>query len=270
MEKIKLVIKEYLNAHKLIKEMKLGWGYFLGGIIGVLLLSLFFWISSIFGNKIFEIINNLFKVEDYAFLVRWIIIFTVRILIIGIYYFFFKTILLALLAPFFSYISEKVENHIYGTKYRFTFKENLGFVFRGAKVAVKSFFKEIVLTLIVMMLSFIPIVNLLVPILIFLIQSYFISYNFVDYTLERKKYTDRECTIFMKNNMLSFTLGGAIFTVIYFIPIIGLMVAPLISIVALSVVTLKIIEENEKKLKLKEKDETKVIDKKEELEVDNS
>ncbi|WP_297595899.1 EI24 domain-containing protein [uncultured Cetobacterium sp.] len=242
MKRLKLVIDEYYKASKLIKEMKLTWGYFLGGAIGVIILSFFYWISGFFGGWIFEKLSGIFKIQEHIFIIRWIIVFIVRSIMIGIYYFFFKAILLTLLAPFFSYISEKVETELYGTKYSFTFKENLGFVLRGIKIAGKSFFKEIIATVVVILLSFIPIVNFVVPILIFIIQSYFISYNFVDYTLERHNYSEKESIEFMKENRLAFTFGGGIFTFIYFIPLVGIVIAPLLAIVALTSSTLKIIK----------------------------
>ena len=39
-----------------------------------------------------------------------------------------------------------------------------------------------------------------------------------------------------------FTLGGGIFTLIYFIPVIGIVIGPIISIVAFTMTTLKILK----------------------------
>lgn len=244
MRNLKLVIDEYYEAPKLIKEMKLKWGYFLGGAIGLIILVFFYWISGYFGDWIFEKLNQIFKINEYGSIVRGIIVFIIRVIMIGIEYLFFKAVLLTLLAPFFSYISEKVETKIYGTKYSFTLKENIGFILRGVKIAGKSLLKEIVITLLIILLSFIPAVNFVVPILIFIVQSYFISYNFVDYTLERHKYGEKESIQFMKSNRVTFTFAGAIFTFVYFIPIVGIIVGPLLAIVALTSLTLKIIKQN--------------------------
>lgn len=242
MKNMKMMIEEYLNAHRDIKRMNLTWGYFIGGFVGIILLGIFYWISSMIGDWIFVKLENIFKIKDHIFIIRWIILFIVRTTLVGIYYFFFKTLLLAILAPFFSYISEKVESNLLGVEYKFTFKENLNFVIRGIKIAGKSFFKEMLATIIVVCLSFIPVINLLVPILIFIIQSYFISFTFVDYTLERQKYDSEKTLDFMKKNKVVFTLGGSIFTMLYFIPIIGVFIAPLLSIVAFTKVTLRLLE----------------------------
>lgn len=46
----------------------------------------------------------------------------------------------------------------------------------------------------------------------------------------------------MKENRMVFTLGGGIFTLIYFIPVIGIVIGPIISIVAFTMTTLKILK----------------------------
>ncbi|MGL5088302.1 MAG: EI24 domain-containing protein, partial [Cetobacterium sp.] len=192
---------------------------------------------------IFDKINTIFGFENNIGLLKTGIVIIIRIFMISIQYFFFKTILLVLLAPFFSYVSEKVESVENRVEYNFTLKENMIFVVRGIKIASKSFFKEILYTLFIIFLGFIPILNIFVPILIFIVQSYFISYNFVDYTLERRKFSSKESSDFIWDNKIAFSVGGAIFTLLYFIPIIGIFIAPLISIVAFTNTTLKFLKD---------------------------
>lgn len=242
MEKIRILLDGYLKAPKLIKELGLRWGYLVGGFVGVLLLLFFYWISGYIGDWIFKEVSNVFDFQEYSRIVRWLFIFLIRTIMISVEYFFFKTILLAILAPFFSYISEKIECYEEGVVYKFTVKENLFFILRGIKIAGKSFFKEFFFTSIVILLGFIPVINIIVPILIYIIQSYFISYNFVDYTLERHKMSAEESSDFIWQNKIVFTIGGGIFTLIYFIPIIGIVVAPLISITAFTTATLKLLK----------------------------
>ncbi|MGL4970102.1 MAG: EI24 domain-containing protein [Cetobacterium sp.] len=113
---------------------------------------------------------------------------------------------------------------------------------RGVKIASKSFLKEMFYTTLVLLLGFVPVINIAVPVLIYIIQSYFISYNFVDYTLERHKFSAEKSSDFIWKNKVVFTIGGGIFTLIYFIPIIGIIVAPIISMVAFTTTTLKILK----------------------------
>nr|WP_307774379.1 EI24 domain-containing protein [uncultured Cetobacterium sp.] len=243
MNNIKMVFEEYLNAPKNIKKMGLTWGYFLGGVVGIILLVILYWISGFFEGAIYEKLSNIFNIQDHILIVKFVIAFIIKLLMIAIYYFFFKTVLLIILAPFFGYISEKIENKLENREYKFSLKDNLNFIGRGVKVAVKTFFKEMILTIVILLLSFIPLVNLAVPILLFLIQSYFISFNFVDYSLERAGYGPKETLNFMKKYKVPFTFGGGIFTVLYFIPIVGIFVAPIISIMAFTTLTLKFLKD---------------------------
>ncbi|MGL5963853.1 MAG: EI24 domain-containing protein [Fusobacteriaceae bacterium] len=243
MNKIKIMIESYLSAPSTIKTQKLKWGYFVGGFIGILLLTIFYYLSGYVGDKIFIKLSTYFEIQKYTGALKWIIITFIRVLMISIQYFFFKTILLGILSPFFSYISEKVEKYEDNIDYNFSLKQNIYFVFRGIRIASKSFVKEILYTLAILLLGFIPVVNISIPILIFIVQSYFISYNFVDYTLERRKFSTKESSDFMKENKIAFVIGGGIFTILYFIPVLGIIVAPIIGIVAFTTTTLKILKD---------------------------
>ncbi|MGL4999814.1 MAG: EI24 domain-containing protein [Cetobacterium sp.] len=243
MEKVRIMLESYLSAPKLIRETKLRWGYLVGAVIGVLIVVLFFLFSNYIGKLIFDKINIIFSFKNNISLLKIGIVIVIRFFMISIQYFFFKTILLILLAPFFSYVSEKIESLENKVKYNFTLKENIIFLVRGINIASKSFFKEIFYTIFIILLGFIPVINIFVPILIFIVQSYFISYNFVDYTLERHKFSSKESSDFMWDNKIAFSVGGAIFTLLYFIPIIGIFIAPLISIVAFTNTTLKFLKD---------------------------
>ncbi|MGL4671257.1 EI24 domain-containing protein [Cetobacterium sp.] len=252
MEKIKIMLENYLSAPHLIKQQKLRWGYFVGTFVGLIILISFFFVSNYIGNSIFDKVNKIFNFQSYTGIVKIVVVVLIRVTLISIQYLFFKTILLGILAPFFSYVSEKIETFETEIKYSFTFKDNLVFIIRGIKIASKSFLKEMLYTLVILFLGFIPLINIFVPILIFIVQSYFISFNFVDYTLERHKFSSKESSEFIWRNKIPFITGGAIFTILYFIPIIGIIVAPILSIVAFTRTTLKFIE-HEKILELKKR-----------------
>ncbi|MGL4910026.1 MAG: EI24 domain-containing protein [Cetobacterium sp.] len=243
MNKIKIMIESYLSAPSIIKAQKLKWGYFVGGFIGLLLLIIFYYVSGYTGDKIFTRLSIYFEIQKYTGILKWVIVTFIRVLMISIQYFFFKIILLGILSPFFSYISEKIEKYEDNVDYNFSLKQNIYFIFRGVKIASKSFAKEIIYTLAILLLGFIPVINISIPILIFIVQSYFISYNFVDYTLERRKFSAKESSDFMKENKITFVIGGGIFTILYFIPILGIIVAPIIGIVAFTTTTLKILKD---------------------------
>lgn len=242
MNSTKAVILNFLEAPKLIKKNSLRWGYFLGVIVvwGIFIITLHF--SKSVEGIIIGKLNDVFNVENHIRIVKFFLDFIIKLTVIAIFYYLYKTILMIVLAPFLSFVSEKIDTSLTGREYSFTLKENIGFIFRGIKVALKCSLKELFLTICILILGFVPIVNIGVPIYLFIIQSYFISINFVDYTLERKKMNSNETMKFMKKNRTVLCLGGAIFTLICLVPIIGVMFAPILTVVAMTKTTIEILE----------------------------
>lgn len=244
MNSVKILINSFFDAPKIIRKNRLGWGYFLGTVIGAIILFAIWTLSKSIEGVIVGKLNSIFNIENHITIVRVVLDFIIRVILIGIFYFIFKTVLMIILAPFLSYISEKVDTALTGREYKFTFKENIGFVIRGIKVALKCFIKELIFTVVVVCLGFIPVINIAVPALLFIVQSYFVSVNFIDYTLERKKMGVEETIEFMSKNKLVLCLGGGIFTILYFIPIVGIIFAPMLTIVAMTKTTIEILEKN--------------------------
>lgn len=236
------ILNEIINAPSVIRECKLRWGYFIGGLIGIVIFAIVYFLASFIGEKIFLEIKTYFNLDNGSNIIYLGIISVVRVLLILVYYFFFRTILLIILSPFLSYFSEKVEKTLNGVEYSFSFRDNIRFIKRGIVIALKNFFKEIFFTIIIAIVGFFPLFSIFVPILLFLIQSYFIGYSFIDYTLERSGFNEKESNRFVKSNIFSTTLGGAVFTFIYFIPVIGIFIAPLIMVVSFTTLTLKSIQ----------------------------
>ena len=238
------ILNEFMNAPSVIKECKLRGGYFISGIIGAILFITFYFLSNKIGERLFIEIKEYLSLDNSFNMFRYIFIFFTRIFLFAIYYFLFRTILLILLSPFFSYFSEKVERQLEGREYSFSIKENINSIKRGVIITLKNFFKEIFFTFCILILGLIPLLSIFVPFFIFLIQSYFIGYSFVDYTLERKGFNQKDSILFMKKNFFSICFGGVIFTFLYFIPLIGIFIAPIITIVSFTTLTLKLLKNN--------------------------
>ena len=99
-----------------------------------------------------------------------------------------------------------------------------------------------------MLLSFIPVLNLVSTFLIFYIQSYYAGFGNMDYTMERYFGYD-ESIQFVKRHKGTAVGNGFFFFFMLFIPIIGIMLTLPISTVASTVETLKKLEK-ESRIKL--------------------
>lgn len=244
MKTISLVFNSFLDSFSIVKEAKLKKFYFLPGIIGILLFIIFIWIGDFLSVNLAVQLESFFKLEEFHSILYIFIKILVWVCTIFFYYLVYKSLLLVIISPILGYVSERVETHLTGKKFDFTFKDNIRFLLRGIDIGLKSFFKQMVGTCAVMLLGFIFPINLSIPLLIFIIQGYFTGFSFMDYTLERYNLSSKESLNFLKKQRIYAALCGGIFTVLFFIPILGIFIAPLITCVATTKITLELLKNN--------------------------
>ncbi len=233
-------IQTYFKAIKLIQKLNL-WKYFLipagvGLVLGLAFISTAYSLSDNLGAYISNFWPFDFGKGFITGLTTWISGFS--ILILGII--FYKHILMALSAPFMTPVSEKVEAYL--TK-KAIVKNNsktdlVKQLMRSIRLNTNNLLKELLITLPLMLLSFIPVFGLLTVVLIFYYQSYYTGFGNMDYTLERHL-NYRQSKQFVKKNKGIAVGNGAVFTLMLFIPIIGVIVTLPISAVAATIDTIK-------------------------------
>lgn len=246
MKAITLVFNSFSDSFKVIKDAGLRKFYFLPGIISMFLFGGFIYLGEYLSLNLASALENFFKLQEYGSILYIFIKILVWICTVFFYYLVYKSLLLVIISPILGYISERVETHLTGKKFDFTFKDNLRFLIRGIDIGLKSFFKQMVGTCVVMLLGFIFPINLSIPLLIFIIQGYFTGFSFMDYTLERYNLSPKESLDFLKKQRIYAALCGGIFTLLFFIPVVGIFIAPLITCVATTMITLELLKEHSK------------------------
>lgn len=246
MKAITLVFNSFSDSFKVIKDAGLRKFYFLPGIISMFLFGGFIYLGEYLSLNLASALENFFKLQEYGSILYIFIKILVWICTVFFYYLVYKSLLLVIISPILGYVSERVETHLTGKKFDFTFKDNLRFLIRGIDIGLKSFFKQMVGTCVVMLLGFIFPINLSIPLLIFIIQGYFTGFSFMDYTLERYNLSPKESLDFLKKQRVYAALCGGIFTLLFFIPVIGIFIAPLITCVATTMITLELLKEYSK------------------------
>lgn len=246
MKAITLVFNSFSDSFKVIKDAGLRKFYFLPGIISMFLFGGFIYLGEYLSLNLASALENFFKLQEYGSILYIFIKILVWICTVFFYYLVYKSLLLVIISPILGYVSERVETHLTGKKFDFTFKDNLRFLIRGIDIGLKSFFKQMVGTCVVMLLGFIFPINLSIPLLIFIIQGYFTGFSFMDYTLERYNLSPKESLNFLKKQRVYAALCGGIFTLLFFIPVVGIFIAPLITCVATTVITLELLKEHSK------------------------
>ena len=169
------------------------------------------------------------KVEGFL---GTIVLIATSLLSIFLYISIYKFVILVLLSPLLAYISEKTESYENGIEYSSSFKQLLQDAFRGIKLSLVNFIKEISAIAILFLLSFIPGLAIVTAPLIFIIQSYFVGFSMIDYFLERRRFSSKESRQTVRKLMVLSIVIGAAFNGLLFIPVLGVLLGPPLAAVA--------------------------------------
>ncbi len=278
LSQINLGFKAYKQAHGFIKEHGL-FSYFLMPIAFNFVLFMFFsgiiWHYS--GIAAIEIEDRLgISNSDFGSwnFLKTVVHFTIAILlkVVGlvIYMLIFRYLVLILMAPVLAMISERVEEIVSGKSFAFEWLQFLKDTLRGILIAIINSVKEIVYTILIFLLSFVPLVGFISPVLLFLLVCYYYGFSMMDYTLERRKMNIRQSENFIwKHKWLAIVLGMVFNVLVIFsttfsvfpsifisffvkvvllIPLIALSVAPIYGVVAGTLATLQLTEKKSEDL----------------------
>lgn len=233
-------IQAYFSAFSLLNKLNL-WRYFVVPIIisfllGVFILFTAYGLSDNLGNYISSIWGFTWgkeTVTSISYFIAGLIILAVGIII-------FKHILMAIIAPFMSPISEKIELHFLGNIHKkgTGFKAQTSALARGIRINLRNFMLEILWILPLFVFSFIPVIGFVPLFFIFIVQAYYAGFGNMDYTLERH-YSYAESVQFVKQKRGVAIGNGIVFMLILFIPIIGILIVLPLSVVAATRETLK-------------------------------
>lgn len=182
------------------------------------------------------------KTGKHAFFIFAEIISALLIVAIGLI--LYKHIIMALSAPFMSPVSEKIEAHLKGAHHTHrdtNFQEQL---VRGARINVRNLGLELMITLPILLLNFIPVLGSVVAaVLLFFTQSYYAGFGNMDYTLERHfKY--QESIDFVKSNKGQAIGNGMVFMLFLLIPLVGIILVLPISVTAATVQTIELLDKH--------------------------
>jgi CysZ protein len=272
---IKTGLASYREAHDFIRKHSF-YSYFLMPIVFNFLLFMFFsglvWhYSSLAADYIYFNLG----IDTYDFgkagFLKPVLHFTIALILkllgMVIYILTFRYIILILMAPVLTIVSERVEEIVTGEEFSFEWLQFLKDMGRGMYIAFRNLLKEIFYTVILFFFSFIPLIGFASPVLLFMMESYFYGFSMMDYTLERKKMSLSQSESFIwGNKFIAITLGAvfnllvivsitfSVFPSIFIsflvkvflmIPLLALSVAPIYGVVAGTLAAIKIMKENQ-------------------------
>ncbi|MDP9042302.1 MAG: EI24 domain-containing protein [Bacteroidota bacterium] len=241
LKEIVIAIQAYRKAHIFIGKHRLWKWILIPGFAYMILFSVglyFFWISADTAvSQLFSGLDKwLHKQHSPAYSFAAIMVGIMARLIMMLFYFsLFKYLFLILGSPVFSYLSEKSESIIEGKEFVFTREVFFKDIRRGIKLALRNCFWQTIYTIFILMLSFIPLVGSIAPVIAGLVECYFYGFSMLDYSCERHDLSPSESIIFISRRRGLAIGNGLVFYLMHFIPFVGWVLAPSYALVAATI-----------------------------------
>lgn len=242
-----IAIQSYAQAHQFILQHKL-WKWIL--IPGILYTILFLSGMYYFGQTASDFIEWMTLktglrgwIDQFSnSFVGFLFVFGTALLwliLMLLYFSLFKFLFLIVGSPLFAFLSEKTASIIEGKDFPFSFSQLAKDIMRGIKIALRNSVWQTVYVLSILLLSLIPLIGWLTPILAILVECYYYGFSMLDYSMERQKKTPAE-SIFYIGNHKGLAIGnGFIFYLMHMLPVIGWILAPAYAVVAATLSTYK-------------------------------
>lgn len=226
--------KGYIEAFHIINDFKL-WRYvILSGIISLAIGATLIGILFVSSAPIEAWITNVISWEWGKSVFVTIAFYFTKLLIIVGFFFFYKYLVLIITAPIMSPLSEAVEKNLVGYANTNTSLKaiTIGFI-RGIRVALRNISREIIYTILLLILSLLPIpgVRLITSPLLFLIGAYYAGFGNLDFCMERR-YSVAEAARYVKSRQWYAMGNGTAFILLLSVPVFGLLLAPSLGTVA--------------------------------------
>lgn len=254
-----LGFKSFGKGFNFIFKHRMGWTL----LVPVALTIIFFWLGLEFTSYLIDetknyLLNILSLKNDSFFLSRYLKMFLSGFLWIIIKVIFFVVftyvngyLVLAILSPLLSIISEKTEKIILGKTYPFSIHQLVHDIIRGIFIIFRNLFYELLLSLLLIIATLIPVIGQIIaiisPLILFAISSYFYGFSFIDYNSERHKLSVKESVAYVRENSGLALSNGGIFSLFLMIPVLGSLIAGIVAIISTVSATIAVIEINSTK-----------------------
>ncbi len=247
---LRLGIKSYSRAITFMKKHKLTWYFIFPLLLNILLFILGYASSVSLSTRWFVYVTDWINIDAWnfwgsGFLASALLLFmniVIRLLFVIFFAYVGGYIIIALMSPVYAFLSEKVESIVTGVDNPFDTLQFFKDIWRGLILASRNFIIEIILSLLLLVLSFVPVVGLFTALALFLISSFFYGFSFIDFSLERKKMNTKQSVAFIKANKGLAIGNGSVFSLVLLIPYIGVLLSGFVSVVSVVAATIAISE----------------------------
>lgn len=240
LKEIIIAIQSFGQAHRFIVSHRLWKWIIIPGLIYTILFIAgiyLFWISS---NSAIEFVllktgvkTWLDKMQDswlyWLFIIGQVIL---RLVLLLFYFSLFKYLFLIIGSPLFAYLSEKTESIIEEKDFPFSFKQLMKDIARGVKIALRNMLWQTVYVVTILILSFIPVIGWIAPLVSLFTECYYLGFSMLDYSSERNKMSTTQSIEFISRHKGLAIGNGMVFYIMHLVPVVGWIFAPSYAVIA--------------------------------------
>jgi len=241
LKEIVIAIQAYRKAHLFIGKHRLWKWILIPGLVYMILFTIglyIFWISADTAvSELFSGLDNwLHKQHSPAMSFAAIMVgIMARIIMMFFYFSLFKYLFLILGSPVFSYLSEKTESIIEGKEFVFNRSVFIHDMGRGIKLALRNCGWQTVYTIFILILSLIPLIGSIAPVISGLVECYFYGFSMLDYSCERHELSPSASINFIGQRRGLAIGNGLVFYLMHFVPFVGWVLAPSYALIAATI-----------------------------------
>lgn len=169
----------------------------------------------------------------------------------------FKFFVLTCLSPLNAFFSEITDSKLTGRKYNFSFWRIIKDVWRAILIFSVALLLEFVLWLIFSAIGWATGMSILSDVITFVSGAFFIGLSFYDYALERHAYSFGKSWKYAFVKAPYMIICGLIFELLYLVPFLGVVIAPVVLSLSSTVLHLIMDEKSQLNVMLKMKNVTK-------------
>lgn len=235
-------LKAYLEAYEVISRLKLWRFFMIPMLISVLIFLSIVLVSISFSDEIGLYISSFWSWDFGKETINTVSMILGGIILISIGLIVFKHLVMILSAPFMGPISKKIEDDFTGVTSQTQVSSPLTLMFRSIKISSRNLFRELLLSIPILILGLIPLIGFFSLFLLFLMQAYFAGFGNMDYTLERR-FSYQKSIQFVKANKGIAIGNGLVFMLFLLIPFVGVIFIIPFSVTSATIATVKIINQ---------------------------
>ena len=243
LKEIIISFQAYFHTHRFIIKHRLWKWILVPGLIYAILFSVGIYLFSVSSSHAIEFM--MLKTGLKAWMLQmqnsWLSFFLIfgqfiLWLVLMLFYFsLFKYLFLIIGSPVFAYLSEKTEAIIEGKDYPFNFKQLLKDILRGVKLALRNMLWQTVYVIAILILSFIPVVGWIAPLLALSVECYYLGFSMLDYSCARNKLSPSQSIAFISRHKGLAIGNGLIFYLMHLLLVIGWILAPGYAVIAATI-----------------------------------